>query len=262
MPDWHDFSKTSSLVNRLIWLQITWNFAISWRKCVFKLRYSLSTFLTNFSLNPKDQWLHCQEQFPAAASQKWNIRCEKYFNATRACSNDAKVTLPGQTDLAWVQLLPHQISLNFKIVCHLAELDGVPKFAENADAINFCKPSILVCFSKPLPDPWLLAFTYRLDLAEFAESSNLAKMLIKTNFHCLQKILCIKWNVLPLCTLSLPMGSCIYPQTGSGGSLRIEKLRQKCRSRQFSPGMRTLTSQICWSVSQKSWLTFSWPLFT
>ena len=29
--------------------------------------------------------------------------------------------------------IPHQISLNFKIVCHL---DSVPKFAENADAIN------------------------------------------------------------------------------------------------------------------------------
>jgi len=26
--------------------------------------------------------------------------------------------------------------LNFKTVCHLAELDGFPKFAENVDAIN------------------------------------------------------------------------------------------------------------------------------
>ena len=90
---------------------------------------------------------------------------------------------------------------------------------------NFCKPSILVCFSKPLPDPWLLVFIYRLDLAELAEScSTLAKMLIETNFHCLQKILCIKWNVLPLCTLSLPMGSCIYPQTGSGGGKILPKM--------------------------------------
>jgi len=80
--------------------------------------------------------LHCQEQFPAAASKKRNFRREKCFDATGACSNDAKATLPGQTDLAWVQLLPYQISLNFKIVCHLAELDGIPKFAENANAIN------------------------------------------------------------------------------------------------------------------------------
>jgi len=35
--------------------------------------------------------------------------------------------------------------------------------------------------------PWLLTFIYRLDVAEFAESSNLAKMLSKTNFHRLQK---------------------------------------------------------------------------
>ena len=118
------FSKTSSIVNRPICLQITWNFAISWRKCVFKLRYS---FLTKFSLNPKDQWLHCLEPFPAAALWKRNFRCEKCFNATGACSNDAKVTLPGQTDLAWVQLLPHQISLNFQIVFHLAELDVMNK---------------------------------------------------------------------------------------------------------------------------------------
>ena len=122
----------------------------------------------------------------------------------------------------------------------------------------FCKPSILICFSKPLPDPWLLAFIYRLDLMEFAESSNLAKMLIETNFHRLQKNLHIKWNVLPLHTLSLPLGGFIYPQTGSGGSISVAKLRQKCRSYQFSPGMRTLTSQMCWSVSEKSWLTFYW----
>ena len=98
MQDWHDFSKASSHVNRPICLQILWNFAISWRKCVFKLWYSFSTFLTNFSLNPKGQWLHCREQFPAAASQKQHFRSKKCFNATGACSNDAKVTLPGQTD--------------------------------------------------------------------------------------------------------------------------------------------------------------------
>jgi len=77
--------------------------------------------------------------------------------------------------------------LNFKIVCRLAKLNGKPKMRMPSTFCNFCKPSILVCFSKPLPDPWLLAFIYRLNLAEFAESSNLAKMLIETNFHRLQK---------------------------------------------------------------------------
>jgi len=85
---------------------------------------------------------------------------------------------------------------------------------------------ILFCFSKPLPEPWLLAFIYRLDLAEFAESSNLAKMLIKANFHRQQKNLHIKWDALPFCTLALPTSSCIYPQTGSGGPLTVENLHQ------------------------------------
>ena len=49
----------------------------------------------------------------------------KSFNATGAHSSDAKVTLPSQTGVAWVQLLSHQISLNSKIVCHLAELNGL-----------------------------------------------------------------------------------------------------------------------------------------
>jgi len=80
--------------------------------------------------------LHRQEQFSAAASRKGNFRREKCFDAPGACSNDAKVTLPGQTDLAWVQPLPHQMSLNFKIFCHLAELEGIPKFAKYADTIN------------------------------------------------------------------------------------------------------------------------------
>jgi len=121
---------------------------------------------------------------------------------------------------------------------------------------NLCKSSILVCFSKPLPDPWLLAFIYRIDLAEFAKSSNLAKMLIKSNFHRLQKI-CTSNGMFCLCALLLyPWFSCINPQTVSGGSLSVAKLCQKCWSRRFSPGMRTLTSQMCWSVPQKSWLTF------
>ena len=52
-----------------------------------------------------------QKQFPAAASRKRNFQREKCFDAPGACSNqDAKVTLPGQTNLAWVQLLPYQIS--------------------------------------------------------------------------------------------------------------------------------------------------------
>ena len=41
----------------------------------------------------------------------------------------------------------------------------------------------------------------------------------------------------------------------------VAKLLSKCRFRQFSPGMRTLTNQMCWSVSLKSWLKFYWPLF-
>jgi len=49
----------------------------------------------------------------------------KMFDAAGAYSIDAKVTLPGQTGLAWVQLLPHQILQNSKIVCHLAELNGI-----------------------------------------------------------------------------------------------------------------------------------------
>ena len=162
MPDWHDFSKKSSLVNRPICLHIMWNFAISWRKCVFKLRYSLSTCLTNFSLNPKDQCLHCQEQFPAAASQKQNFQHKLH------------------TKYHWISQL-------FAIWLNSTAFQNSPKMWMPSTFCNFCKPSILVCFSKPLPDPWLLAFTYRLDLAEFAESSKLAKMLIETNFHHLQK---------------------------------------------------------------------------
>jgi len=66
---------------------------------------------------------------------------KKCFDATGACSNDAKESLPGLMDLAWVQLYYYQISssMNFKIVCHL---NGVPKFAKNADAINV---SIYTC---------------------------------------------------------------------------------------------------------------------
>jgi len=61
---------------------------------------------------------------------------QKCFNASGAGSSDLKVTLPAQTNLAWVQLLPHQISLNFKIVCHLVKLDGVSKFTKNANLIE------------------------------------------------------------------------------------------------------------------------------
>jgi len=149
------------------------------------------------------------------------------------------------------------ISNFFAIWLNSTAFQNSPKMQMPSTLCNFCKPSILVCFSKPLPDRWLLAFPYRLDLAEFAESPNLAKMLMETNFYHLQKNLQIKWNVLPLCTPALSMGSCIYPQTGSGGSLGWKNSAKKCRSRQFSPGMRILTSQMCWSVSQKSWLTFS-----
>ena len=92
-------------------------------------------FLINYTLYRNDQWLHCQEQFPAAASQNAikKIGIEKCFDAAGAYSIDAKVTLPGQTGLAWVQLLPHQ---NYKIVCHLAELDGIQNFVEDADVIS------------------------------------------------------------------------------------------------------------------------------
>jgi len=127
--NWH--TPTNMLTN-----QVKFCYRVSWRKCVFKQWYSLLTFLTNSTLNPKDKWLHCQEQFPAAVLRKQNFRREKCFDSTGACSNDAKVTLPCQTDLARVQLVSHQISLNFKIVCHLAELDGIPKFAKKVDAIN------------------------------------------------------------------------------------------------------------------------------
>ena len=67
---------------------------------------------------------------------KMKFRTRKSFDATGAHSSDTKVTLPGQTGLAWVQLLPHQISSNSKIVCHLAELDSCQKFVKNADFIH------------------------------------------------------------------------------------------------------------------------------
>jgi len=45
--------------------------------------------------------------------KKFQVR--KILDATGACSNDAKVSFPGQTDLARVQLLTYQISLNFNM---------------------------------------------------------------------------------------------------------------------------------------------------
>ena len=76
-------------------------------------------------------WLHCLELFPAAALRKRNFGPEKSFDAAEAHSINAKVTLPCQTGLAWVQLLPHQLSLNSKIVFNLSELDGSQKFVKN-----------------------------------------------------------------------------------------------------------------------------------
>jgi len=81
----------------------------------------------------------------------------------------------------------------------MAELDGVPKFAKNADAINVLQAKYTTLLLQTNTRPALI---YRLDLAEFAESSTLAKMPTKTNFHRLQKKLFIKWNALPLCTLA------------------------------------------------------------
>jgi len=100
-----------------------------------------------------------------------------------------------------VQLLTHQISLNFKIVCHLAELTSIPKFAENADSINavqLLQARYTSLALQTLARPLLLTFIQRLCLAEFAESSKLAKIVIKTNLHCVKKVLHIIWNVLPL----------------------------------------------------------------
>ena len=54
----------------------------------------------------------------------------------RCRSIDAKVTLPGQTGLAWGRLLPHQILPNSEIVYHLAELDSIQNFVENAYIIS------------------------------------------------------------------------------------------------------------------------------
>ena len=68
------------------------------------------------------------------------------------CSNGRSTTV-----------LPRQISLNFKIdnVCHQAELDGIPKFTENVDAINIATfASQVYYFASPNP-PWLLAFIHR-----------------------------------------------------------------------------------------------------
>ena len=75
-----------------------------------------------------------------------NSGCKKCFDTTGVCSNDAKVSLPG---LAWVQLLPYQISLNFKIFCHLAEINSIPKFAENVDTATFA--SQVYQFASPKP---------------------------------------------------------------------------------------------------------------
>ena len=44
-----------------------------------------------------------------------------------------KVSLLGQTGREWVQLLPHPLLWNSKIVCHLAELNGVQNSAKKAD---------------------------------------------------------------------------------------------------------------------------------
>jgi len=53
---------------------------------------------------------------------------KKCFSASGASSSD-----PSQFKPTW--LIPHQLSLNFKIVWHLAELDSVSKFAEKCQHI-------------------------------------------------------------------------------------------------------------------------------
>ena len=64
---------------------------------------------------------------------KLKFRTRKSFDANETHSSDAKVILSSQTGLVWV---PHQISSNSKIVCHLAELDGCQKFVKNANLIH------------------------------------------------------------------------------------------------------------------------------
>ena len=57
-----------------------------------------------------------------------------------------------------------------------------------------------------------------------------------------------------LCLCELFMGSCIYPQTGYGSSLRVAKLRKNANLNFFQ--VWELLQIKCVSVSQKSWLTF------
>ena len=150
---------------------------------VFKLRYSLSNFLTNCTLNPKGHWLHCQERFPPASSRKRNFGRKKCFSGAGACSSDAKVSLPGQTNLAWVQLLPHWISKLLAIWLNSTAFQNPPKMPILSTYSNFCKPSVLVCFLKQLLEQWLLTCIHWPGLATFVKNSKSAKMPIFTIFH-------------------------------------------------------------------------------
>jgi len=74
--------------------------------------------------------------------------------------------------------------LNFKIVCHLAELDGVSKFAENAYVINVWqllqakRASFLL---KSHARPMVISYIHWPGLAAIAESSKSVKTPISTN---------------------------------------------------------------------------------
>ena len=69
----------------------------------------------------------------------------------------------------------HWILKLFATRLNLMVFQNLPKMWMLPTYSTFCKPGVLVCFFKPLLDPWLLAFIHRLGLAEFIESSKLAK---------------------------------------------------------------------------------------
>ena len=81
------------------------NFAAPSGNCLLKLRYSLKTFLIKCTSIPNDWQLHCLEHFPTVPSQKQQFGFEKFFDAAGAYSYDTKVSFPGLTGWAWVQLV-------------------------------------------------------------------------------------------------------------------------------------------------------------
>ena len=124
-------------------LQIMWNFVISQvGENVFSSynNHSQPFLLTVLQIQGTTGYMHYQEKFPATASRKrsW-FQTQKMFRCHWSMQQWFH-SIPPRSDgpgMGPTTTTPKLISLNFKIVCHLAELYSVLKFAEMCmDAAN------------------------------------------------------------------------------------------------------------------------------